>query len=115
MACRVFDGTSAMMVSGIAIRPMAILFRNSQVWSVEYQYDGRTRRWLKALPQGTDAEPTIRALLKDLYGDHARLVSVRRATDLEDEDFRRGRMPRNPYCPTGRDPLGEVKPPDEGP
>jgi hypothetical protein len=81
---------------------MARLFRNSQVWAVEYQYDGRTRHWLKALPEGSDAEEELRALLKELYGNHARLVDVRPATDLEDEEFRRGRMPRNAYCPTGR-------------
>ena len=83
---------------------MARLFRNSQVWAVEYQYDGRTRHWLKALPVGSDAEYNFRALLKDLYGDHARLLAVRPATDLEDEEFRRGRTPRNAYCPTGKAP-----------
>lgn len=90
---------------------MARLFRSSQVWAVEYQYDGRTRHWLKALPREADAEATVRALLKDLYGDRARLVRVRRATDSEDEDFCRGRKPRNAYCPTGRVPTGKVVPP----
>lgn len=85
---------------------MARFFRNSQVWAVEYQYDGRTRHWLKALPQEAEAERTVKALLEDLYGDRARLVSVRPATDLEDEAFRRGRMPRNAYCPTGRGAIG---------
>lgn len=91
---------------------MARLFRNSQVWAVEYQYDGRTRHWLKALPREADAELTMRDLLKDLYGDRARLIQVRPATDLEDEDFRRGRLPQNAYCPTGKAPTGKVKPPD---
>lgn len=90
---------------------MALLFRNSQVWAVEYQYDGRTRHWLKALPTGADAELSFRALLQDLYGDRARLVAVRRATDAEDQDFRQGRLPRNAYCPTGRSPIGKVKAP----
>jgi hypothetical protein len=81
---------------------MARFFRNSQVWAVEYQYDGRTRHWLKALPLGTDAQQSLQALLQDLYGEHARLVAVRPATEQEDEDFRRGRTPRNAYCPTGR-------------
>ena len=91
---------------------MARLLRESQVWAVEYQYDGRTRHWLKALPREADASLTVQALLKDWYGDHARLVCVRPATEQEDEDFRRGRMPRNPYCPTGRVPIGKVRPPD---
>lgn len=90
---------------------MARLFRNSQVWAVEYQYDGRTRHWLKALPLEADAELTVQALLKDLYGAHARLVSVRPATELEDEEYRRGRTPRNAYCPTGKAPIGKVEPP----
>jgi hypothetical protein len=90
---------------------VATFLRNSQVWAVEYQYDGRTRHWLKALPSGTDAERVIGDLLRELYGSHARLVAVRLATDQEDEDFRRGRLPRNAYCPTGKVPLGKVKPP----
>lgn len=90
---------------------MATFLRNSQVWAVEYQYDGRTRRWLKALPREADAEGAMRDLLQDLYGEHARLVAVRPATDEEDEDFRRGRLPRNAYCPTGKLPLGKIRPP----
>lgn len=90
---------------------MAPFFRQSHVWAVEYQHDGRTRHWLKALPQGTDAERAMRELLEELYGNHARLVAVRPATDAEDEDFRRGRLPRNAYCPTGLAPVGRPKPP----
>jgi hypothetical protein len=93
---------------------MAHFFRNSQVWAVEYQYDGRSRHWLKALPVEADADRAIRDLLKDLYGEHARLVAVRPATDLEEEEFRRGRMPRNTYCPTGTVPVAEVRPPVSG-
>lgn len=94
---------------------MPTLFRDSRVWAVDYRNDGRTRHWLKALPAGIDAQRTLQDLLQDLYGERARLVSVRPATEAEDEDFRRGRMPRNAYCPTGRAPIGEVAPPDEGP
>lgn len=90
---------------------MATFFRNSQVWAVEYEYDGRTRHWLKALPQGVDAGSAIGQELRDLYGDHARLVAVRPATPQEDEDFRRGHLPRNAYCPTGTVPVGKVRPP----
>lgn len=92
---------------------MPPFFRQSQVWAIEYQYEGRTRQWLKALPQGCDAEVAVRGLLKDLYGDRARLVSARPATEAEDEDFRRGRMPRNAYCPTGSAPTGQVREPEE--
>lgn len=91
---------------------MARLFRSSQVWAVEYQYDGRTRHWLKALPLEADAEASVRALLQELYGDRARLVTIRPATEAEDEDFRRGRKPRNAYCPTGRAPVGKIEPPE---
>lgn len=93
---------------------MAHFFRNSQVWAVEYQYAGRTRHWLKALPQDADAESAMRDLLENLYGERARLVAVRPATDLEDEEFRRGRMPRNAYCPTGKLPVSEGRPPPPG-
>lgn len=93
---------------------MAPFFRNSQVWAVDYQYDGRTRHWLKALPSGADADRAMRELLKDLYGEHARLVAVRPATELEDEEFRRGHMPSNAYCPTGKVPVAEVRPPVAG-
>lgn len=91
---------------------MARLFRTSQVWAVEYQYDGRTRHWLKALPSEADAELKMRDLLQDLYGERARLVGVRPATELEDEEFRRGQPPRNAYCPTGKAPIGKIKPPE---
>lgn len=90
---------------------MATFLRNSQVWAVEYQYDGRTRHWLRALPRGADAGSAMTDLLRELCGDHARLVTVRPATDQEDEDFRRGHLPRNAHCPTGKVPLGKIKPP----
>ena len=70
---------------GFAV-PVSDPLRESQVWAVEYQYDGRTRHWLKALPREAGAELTVQALLKDWYGDHARLVCVRRATEREAAD-----------------------------
>jgi hypothetical protein len=94
---------------------MAQFFRNSRVWAVEFQYDGRTRRWLKALPLQADAHRVLRDLLDDLYGDRARLVAVRPATDLEDQEFLRGNMPRNAFCPTGKAPVSEVRPSLPGP
>jgi len=80
------------------------LFRGSQVWVVEFTYDGRPRRWLKALPQGTDAPAEMRALLQELYGRHAQLASVRAATPEEELDYVRGKLPKNMLCPTGRAP-----------
>lgn len=84
---------------------MAKLFRTSSVWVVEFTYDGRPRTWFKAFPQGRDVRSEMAALLKDLYGEHSHLLSVRPATEKEDLDFIRGDVPRNQLCPTGRAPL----------
>lgn len=94
---------------------MAALFKRTQVWVVEFRYDGRARRWFKALPQGTDAPAAMRALLLDLYGAHATLAQVRPATPEEELDYIRGNLPRNMLCPTGRAPRGEPEDPDEPP
>lgn len=80
------------------------LFRSSQVWVVEFTYDGRPRRWFQALPQGTQAQAAMRAVLQDLYGAHAHLVAVRPATADEERDYGRGDLPKNMLCPTGRAP-----------
>ena len=87
-------------------------FRRSQVWVVAFTYDGRPRRWFKALPQGTDAEAAMRTLLQDLYGHRAHLVEVRPATDQEERDYGRGDLPKNVLCPTGRAPLTPPTEPD---
>jgi hypothetical protein len=83
---------------------MAPLFKRTQVWVVEFTYEGRPRRWFKALPQGTDAHVEMRSLLRDLYGAPARLVEVRPATAQEELDYVRGNLPKNVLCPTGRAP-----------
>lgn len=83
---------------------MATFFRNSRVWVVEFTYDGRTRQWMQALPEGCDALVVMRERLRDLYGAHARLVAVRPARVEEERDFGRGNLPLNPLCPTGRAP-----------
>ena len=93
---------------------MAPLFRQSQVWVVEFTYDGRPRRWFKAWPQGTDAPSQARTLLRELYGEHARLVQARPASAQEELDYVRGKLPRNLLCPTGRAPRSEGRPPGEG-
>lgn len=90
---------------------MATFFRSSRVWAIEYQYDGRTRHWLKALPEGCDARQVISDELRDLYGGHARLVALRAATPQEERDYGRGQLPRNAFCPTGKAPLSPPRPP----
>lgn len=90
---------------------MATFFRTSTVWVIDFQYEGRPRRWLKAWPDAIDAHGQAQALLQDLYGNHARLLEVRRATEQEDADYRRGDLPRNAYCPSGHAPLTEPRPP----
>ena len=92
---------------------MAPFFRSSTVWVIDFQYDGRPRRWLKALPEGLDVQREAESVLRDLYGDRARLAGVRRATPEEDSDYLRGDLPRNAYCPTGKTPLTAPHPPGE--
>jgi hypothetical protein len=84
---------------------MGSLFRTSRVWVLEFTYDGRSRIWFKAFPEGLDVRAEVAALLEDLYGQRAQLVSVRPATEKEDLDFIRGNLPKNQLCPTGRAPL----------
>lgn len=94
---------------------MAPFFRNSSVWVIDFQYEGRPRRRLKALPEGSDAPREAQALLQDLYSNHARLVGVRPATEQEDSDYRHGNLPRNAYCPSGKAPTTPPQPPEEEP
>ena len=83
---------------------MAELFKRTQVWVVDYRYEGRPRTWFKPLPQGTDASEAMRALLRDWYGDKVELVGVRPATEAEELQYIRGDTPKNMLCPTGRAP-----------
>jgi hypothetical protein len=83
---------------------MATIFKSSKVWIVEFHYEGRPRIWYKALPQGQEAVPAMTALLADLYGPRAQLVSARPATEQEELDYVRGDIPKNQLCPTGRAP-----------
>ena len=80
------------------------LFRSSQVWVVDFTYDGRSRRWFHALPRGTEPESAMRGVLQDLYGARAQLLAVRTATADEERDYGRGDLPKNMLCPTGRAP-----------
>ena len=85
---------------------MAQFFRSSVVWVIDYTYEGRPRRWFKALPRQADARADIAAQLDDLYGSRARLLSVREATAEEETRYIRGDLPKNVFCPTGRAPVG---------
>lgn len=86
---------------------MAPLFRRTQVWVVEFIHDGRRRRWLKPLPQGTEAWEEMRKLLRELYGTRATLVEARPATEEEELAYVHGKLPGNALCPTGREPRGK--------
>lgn len=81
---------------------MAEFFKTSTVWVVDFLYDGRQRRWFKALAPGSDVPGLMARTLHDLYGDHARLVTVRPASAEEESQYLRGDEPANLYCPTGR-------------
>lgn len=81
---------------------VAEFYKTSKVWVVDFTYDGHPRRWLKALPDGTDAAAEMATLLRDLYADRCRIVSVRAATPEEETQYIRGDLPRNIICPTGR-------------
>jgi hypothetical protein len=77
-------------------------YKRSEVWVVDFTYDGRPRRWLKALPAGSDARARVQAIVADLYGARARIVQVRPASAEEETQYIRGELPKNLYCPTGR-------------
>lgn len=88
---------------------MAEFFKTSTIWVVDFLYDGRARRWFRAFGPDDDVPRLMHAQLSELYGERARLVETRKATDNEELQYLRGEEPRNAYCPTGRtdppDPL----------
>lgn len=86
---------------------MAEFFRQSTVWAVEFHYDGHPRRWLRALPAGSDARTLLEAELQDLHGGRAQLLAVRPATAEEEDQYLRDEAPANPLCPTGRSPRSD--------
>ncbi len=81
---------------------MADFFKTSTIWVVDFRYDGRPRRWLKAFRANHDVPREMAASLRELYGAHVQLVDVRKATDEENRQYLRGEEPKNVYCPTGR-------------
>ena len=83
---------------------MATFFRSSLLWVLDFTYEGRPRRWLKALPEAQDGPSVLTAQLLDLYGDRAQVVAIRPATADEETQYIHGTEPRNVFCPTGRSP-----------
>jgi hypothetical protein len=81
---------------------MAPYYKSSRLWVVDYLYDGSSRHWLEALPEGVDGAQVLTARLHDLYGKRCRVTGVRPATDAEESDYLHGVEAKNEYCPTGR-------------
>lgn len=95
------------------------ILRPSTLWVIDYQYDGRPRRWLQVLDAGRDAHRFADEALRERHEPgRARLVGVRLATPQEELDYVHGDEPRNVYCPTGRprhDRDALEPPADDGP
>lgn len=83
---------------------MAEFFRTSTIWVIDFRYDGRARRWFKAFGPNPDVKEQMAAQLRQLYGNKAQLVEVRKATEEEESQYLRGEEPKNLLCPTGRHP-----------
>lgn len=81
---------------------MAEFFRTSTVWVVDFRYEGRPRRWFKAFGPQDDVRERMLQTLRDTYGERARLVEVRPATEEEERQYLRDELPPTAYCPTGR-------------
>ena len=81
---------------------MSEFFKTSTTWVVDFRYDGRPRRWIKAFKPDDDVNNEMTSLLQALYGTRAKLVEVRRATEDEETQYLRGTEPKNVMCPTGR-------------
>ena len=81
---------------------MAEFFKTSTIWVVDFLYEGRPRRWFKAFGPQDDVQQRIRAVLRDLHGERAQLVGLRKATEEDELLYLRGDEPKNVLCPTGR-------------
>jgi len=77
------------------------LFRRSRTWVIDFHFDGRPRRWLRAFPEGTDVRAEMSDELARLHEGRASLADVRPATNDEESAWLRGADPANPMCPTG--------------
>jgi hypothetical protein len=81
---------------------LALFFKTSTTWVVDFLYDGSPRRWCRSFGPAVDVRCDMTKHLHDLYGEHARLVQVREASEEEETQYLRGAEPKNPTCPTGR-------------
>lgn len=82
------------------------IFKSSETWVVDFLYEGRARRWFKIFRVGEPVYDRMAQLLKENYGEKARLASARRATEPEEKAYLRGQEIRDVLCPTGRFPNG---------
>jgi hypothetical protein len=69
---------------------------------MNFTYDGRPRRWYRAIADNKDGAALLAAQLSDLYGARAQVIEVRPATAEEEARYVQGTLPRNNLCPTGR-------------
>ncbi|MDP3761448.1 MAG: hypothetical protein Q8R01_13125 [Ramlibacter sp.] len=81
---------------------MALFYKTSRLWVIDFTYDGRPRRWIKPLRDNEDGPAVLAAELLDLYGSRARVVGIRPATHDEETQYIHGDLPKNVLCPTGR-------------
>ncbi|MBK6594132.1 MAG: hypothetical protein IPG23_16245 [Burkholderiales bacterium] len=58
-------------------------FRVSTTWVVDFSYEGRARRVFKIFGSGIDVSALMTTELRELYGDKAKLIETRQATDEE--------------------------------
>lgn len=81
-----------------------MFFKRSQVWVMDFTYDGRPRRWVRAIAQHKDARAELASLVHDYYGSRGKVVEIRLATPEEETQYIHGDVPVNALCPTGRGP-----------
>ena len=82
---------------------MATFYKSTRLWTVDFHYEGRPRRWVTALPSDVeDGRAVFAQRLADLYGKHATLLEVRLATAEEESQFIAGTLPKNVFCPVLR-------------
>ncbi len=81
-----------------------MFFKRSQVWVVDFTYDGHPRRWVRALPQHKDARAELASMVHDYYGRRGNVVEIRLATPEEETQYIHDDVPANVLCPTGRRP-----------
>jgi hypothetical protein len=77
-------------------------YKNSSVWVLDFTYDGRPRRWVRAFPAAEDPRAGFESQIAELYGRRGHVVDVRLATEEEETQYLQGTLPKNVLCPTGR-------------